>query len=151
MVPERLSSHTSACIQLYQNHGIDCSPYYLMYGKKPKLPIDIKFGLVSPQAEEYSHNKFLAKLSAQLRGCYELTDLHQCKECTCHRYQYDCKMRASELVRQKVCRGKHKIGDCWENTKYVVVEWQPNLPVYTIKPWQGEGQTQVVHRTYLCI
>ena len=53
------------------------------------------------------------------------------------------------LVRQKVFKGKHKISDHWENTKYVIVEWQPNLPVYTIKPWQEEGQTQVVHRNVI--
>ena len=53
------------------------------------------------------------------------------------------------LVRQKVFGGKHKIGDHWENTKYQVIEWQLNLPVYTIKPWQVEGQTQVVHRNLL--
>ena len=57
-------------------------------------------------------------------------------------------MRASKLtpgdlhlVRQKVFGGKHKISDCWENAKYKVIEQQPNLPVYTIKPWQEEGQT----------
>ena len=43
---------------------MDISPYYLMCGQKPMLPIDIRFGLASPQAEEHSHNKFLARLSA---------------------------------------------------------------------------------------
>ena len=53
------------------------------------------------------------------------------------------------LVRQKVFGHKHSIGDFWEITKYVVVEWQPNVPVYTIKPWQGEGWTWVVQRNLL--
>ena len=43
-----------------------------MYGWKPWLPIDIRFRLTSPQAEEQSNYKFLAKLSAMLRWCYEL-------------------------------------------------------------------------------
>ena len=30
-------------------NAMDFSPYYLMYGHKPQLPIDIKFGLTSPQ------------------------------------------------------------------------------------------------------
>ena len=50
-----------------KNHAMDFSPIYLMYRWKPRFPIDIRFGLTSPQAEECSHNKFLAKLSAQLR------------------------------------------------------------------------------------
>ena len=49
------------------------------------------------------------------------------------------------LVQQKAFGGKHKIGDHWENTKYVIVEWQPDLPVYTIKSWQWVERTQVVH------
>ena len=139
-----------------KNNATDCSPYYLMYGQKPRLAIDIRFGLASTQAEECSHNKFLAKHNAQLRWCYELVNLQQCKTSTHHKQWYDKKMRASMpelgdhcLVRQKEFGSKHKIGDFWENNKYVLVEWQLNLPVYTIKSWQGEGWTQVVHRNLL--
>ena len=53
------------------------------------------------------------------------------------------------LIRQKVFCGKHKISDHWENTKYMVVEQQSNLPVCTIKPWQEERQTWVVHKNLL--
>ena len=97
-----------------KNHAMDFSPYYLMYRWKPRLPTDIRFGLASPQAEKHSQNKFLAKLSVWLRWCYELADLHQCKESTHHKHRYDWKMRASKLepgdlclVRQKVFGGKH--------------------------------------------
>ena len=69
-----------------KNHATDFSPYYLMYGWKPRLSIDIRFALTSPQDEECSHNKFLTKLSAQLRWYYELANLHQCKESTHHKY-----------------------------------------------------------------
>ena len=129
-----------------KNNATDFSPYYVMYGRKLRLPTDIKFGLASPQAEDNSHNEFLAKLNAQLRWSYELADLYQCKESTHHKRWYDQKMRASRLesgdlclVGQNIFVGKHKISDHWENTKYVVVEWHLNLPVYTIKSWQGEG------------
>ena len=97
------------------------SLYYLMYGQKPRLPIDNRFRLASPQAEKHSNNKFLGKLNAPLKWCYELADLHQCKEYIHHKHQYDWKMIASKLepgdlclVRRKVFGGKHKIGDCWE-------------------------------------
>ena len=132
-----------------KNNATDFSPYYLMYGCKPRLPIDIQFGL-------NSCNKFLAKLSTQLWWCYKLADQHQYKESTCQKQWYDKKMRASRLepsdlcqVWQKAFGGKHKKGDCWENMKSVVVEQQLNLPVYTIKLWQGVGRTQVVHQNLL--
>ena len=41
---------------------------------KPRLPIDIKFGCISPQTKEHSHNKFVARLSGQLWQCSELAN-----------------------------------------------------------------------------
>ena len=70
-------------------NAIDFIPYYLTDGCKPQLPIDIQFGMTSPQSEEHSHNKFMAKLSAQLQWCYELADQHQHKESTCQKEWYD--------------------------------------------------------------
>ena len=63
-----------------KNHATDFRPYYLMYGQKLRLPMEIKFGLTSPQGEVHTHNKFLAKHSAQLRWCYELANIHKHKE-----------------------------------------------------------------------
>ena len=144
------SVHAYNCIK---NNTMDFSPYHLIDRSKHRLPIDIKFGLMSLQIEEYSHNRFVAKLSTQLWQCYEVADRHRCKESTCHKQWYDWKMRASRLqpgdLWQKVFTGKHKKGDHWENTKYMDVEWQHNLPVYTINPWQGEGWIWIVHRNLL--
>ena len=39
-----------------KNNATDFSLYYLMYRCKPRLPIDIKFGLTSPQTEEHFPN-----------------------------------------------------------------------------------------------
>ena len=72
-----------------KNNAIDLSLYYLMYGHKPRFPIDIKFGLTSPKTEEHSHNEFVAKLSTQLQKCYKLANRHQCKESTHDKHQYD--------------------------------------------------------------
>ena len=117
--------HTYNCTK---NNATDFSPSYLMNGHKPRLPIDIQFSLTSPQSEKHSHNKFLAKFSAQLYWSYGLADQHKCKESTHQKWQFDWKMRASRLepsniclVWQKAFGGKHKIGDYLENTEYVVV------------------------------
>ena len=59
-----------------KNHAMNFNPYHLMYGWKHGLPIKIRFGQPAPQAEKHAHNQFLAKLSARLRWCHELADLH---------------------------------------------------------------------------
>ena len=48
---------------------MDFSSYYLMYRHKPRLPIDIRFGLTYPQTEEHSNKKSVARLSTQLQQC----------------------------------------------------------------------------------
>ena len=53
-----------------KNNAKDFSPYYLMHGHNPSLLIDIKFGLTSHKTKEHSHNKFVARLSAQFQKCY---------------------------------------------------------------------------------
>ena len=63
-----------------KNNTTDLGPYCLMYGCKPRLPIDKKFSLTSPKAQEHSHNKFVARLSTSLQQCYELANRHQCKD-----------------------------------------------------------------------
>ena len=62
-----------------KNNAMDVSPYYLMYGCKPRLPINIKFGLMSHKTEEHLHYEFVAKLNKQLQKCYELANRHHCK------------------------------------------------------------------------
>ena len=117
---ERISPTLVHVYNCTKNNSIDFSSYYLMYGWKPRHPIDIRFGLTLPQAEGHSCNKFFAKHSAWLSWCYELANLHQCKESTCHVWWYDWKMRAPRLepgniclVRQKVFGSKHKNRDHW--------------------------------------
>ena len=57
-----------------KNNATDISPYFLMYGSKLQLSIDIQFGLTCPHSEKHSHSKFMARLSAQLCWCYEVAD-----------------------------------------------------------------------------
>ena len=88
-------------------HAYNCTKNnatdYLMHTWKPRLPIDIRFGLASPKAEKHSHNKFLAKLSAQLRWCYDLANLHQHMESTHHKCLYDQKRKTSKLEPGDFC------------------------------------------------
>ena len=71
-----------------------------MYGCKPQLPIDILFGLTSPQSEDCSHNK--------LWWCYELTNKHQLKESAHQKQQYNWKMRASKVKPGDLCLVQQK-------------------------------------------
>ena len=49
-----------------KNKPTEFSPYYLMFVRKPQLPIDLCFGLTIETSIEHPHNKFIQKLSERL-------------------------------------------------------------------------------------
>ena len=54
------------------------------------------------------------------------------------------------LLRHTAFKGKHKIQDRWEYIIYEVIE-QPvgKMPVFKVKPIEGDGKMKVVHRNLL--
>ena len=81
---------------------------------------------------------------------------NQEKEPHRHKWRYNYQSRCSKLepgdtilIRQKAFKGKHKIANCWENTVYVVIDRQDNLPVYKIRPLKEPGKIWVVHNSLL--
>ena len=126
-------------------------------GIHPGSQLTSSSNLPHPQAEECFHNKFLAKLSAWLRWCCELTKLNQHNESIHHKHQYDQKVRASRLeprgfclVRWKVFGGKHEIADHWENTNTWLLS-NNQISQYTLLNY-GKGKDELgwSTETYLC-
>ena len=48
------------------------SPYYLMFGRVPKLPIDIEYGVTQPQLMEKSRRNYARKLRAKLNWTFNV-------------------------------------------------------------------------------
>ena len=65
-----------------------------------------------------------------------------------HKRNHDKNIRCSQLskddivlVKRKAFQGKHKIQNRWESKPYVVMEKpHDDLPVYKVKPCQGDGK-----------
>ena len=54
------------------------------------------------------------------------------------------------LVHVTTFKGRHKMQNRWENSEYVVEkQLYPDLPVYVVCPWDGEGFSWTLHRNYL--
>ena len=47
------------------------SPYYLLYGRHPLLPIDIKFGVMTPDLSETVTLKYVKKTAEKARICIQ--------------------------------------------------------------------------------
>ena len=48
------------------------TPYFLMFGREPILPIDLEFGISNPMLVDSSHETFAKKLGKRLQWAYKV-------------------------------------------------------------------------------
>lgn len=131
------------------------APYELMFGRQPRLPVDLAFGLpVSKHC--HNHSEYVKHLKENLEKSYHLASKNAEKIMQKNQTRFDQTVTASELnvgdralVRNVRLRGKHKIADKWESTIYVVVKKAENLPVYTLRPENADKPFRTLHRDLL--
>ena len=94
------------------------SPYFLMFGRNPKLPLDIDLGIPTMEQEPTSQQNYAQKLHSKLQWAYQKAQENNKKESEHHKRYYDQKMRCMKLepddlvvVRVKALTGDHKIAD----------------------------------------
>ncbi|XP_076854679.1 uncharacterized protein LOC143509733 [Brachyhypopomus gauderio] len=126
-----------------------------MFGRQPRLPIDIAFGL-HPEHSKVSHSEYVKNLTESLTESYRLAIGHSRKQALQNKRRFDNKVRESTLVagdrvlaRNVGLRGKHKIADRWSETIYNVVKQIPDSPVYVVVPENTDGPERVLHRDLL--
>ena len=131
------------------------SPYELMFGRKPRLPIDSLFDTPVQQQTNQTTKQYIEGLKQRMKIAQDIvnkvTEAARLKMKTC----YDRKAKAAKIcigdkVLVKILKfdGKHKIEDRYEDQIYTVVG-QPdmNIPVFKVK---GEDNTEkTLHRNHL--
>ena len=130
-------------------HAYDCtkhasttySPYYLMFGRHPRLPIDIEFGLHKPNcSDNSSKSRYIQKLRRRLNYAFQKASKYSDHQARKYKQGYDKSVKGpqlheNDLVLVKIVahKGRHKLQDRWEPEEYVVIE-QPiaGTPVYKV-------------------
>ncbi|XP_027888928.1 uncharacterized protein LOC114154226 [Xiphophorus couchianus] len=132
------------------------SPYELMFGRQPRLPIDVAFGLPLEEDTSTSHLQYVQRLKTHLQDSHQLAAENSEKVMSRNKTSFDRRITTSELavgdrvlVRNVRLRGKHKLADKWEPDIYVVVKRAGNLPVYTVKPENQDKPLRTLHRDLL--
>lgn len=132
------------------------SPYFLMYGREPRLAVDVCLGLVG-QNGSCTETDYVQQLKESLSYAYDQASKSQSQSSSHQRRNYNKKVRGAVLnvgdrvlVKKVAFTGKHKLEDKWEKDVYVVVE-QPNtdIPVYTVSKENNTGRVRVLHRNLL--
>ena len=56
------------------------SPHYLMFGREPKLPLDVTLGLPNPNMEAVIHERYVKQLQSRLEWSYGVAQCRNEKE-----------------------------------------------------------------------
>ena len=128
-----------------------------MFGRQPRLPLDLAFGLPVKGKEPSSHCQYVRILRSHLEGSYQVAIENSRKVAEKNKRRFDRVGRESTLavgdrvlVRNLRLRNKHKLADRWESTVYVVTKQMGALPVYSVKPEKDEGPSRSLHRDLPC-
>ena len=131
------------------------SPYLLMFGRDPRLPIDTAFGTSHQQKQPST--KYVDSLRSRMYYAYEIAKKNVQRAQEKQKRNYDVKVNSSALdvgdkVLVKVVKfdGRHKLMNRWEEDIYLVTS-KPNLdvPVYEVRKENGSGRSRVLHRNLL--
>jgi len=132
------------------------APFFLMFGRDPRLPIDLAFGIERDTRKE-PVTSYAKNLRERLQKSYELASSAAKDAQRSQKKHYDIKVRGADiqrgdriLVKIVAFDGKHKLADKWEEDVYVVLD-QPNIdiPVFVVQREDGTGKKRTVHRNLL--
>lgn len=127
-------------------------PYELMFGRQPKLPVDLAFGLPLKDESKVTHSQYVKNLKSHLEERFRIARKNSTNS-QINKVRYDRKVTTSVLhkgdrvlVRSIWLRGKNKLADKWEGLVYVALDQHGDLPVYKVCP---ECQSEPI-RTLHC-
>ena len=133
------------------------SPFALMFGREPRLPIDLAFNIHPPLEKKQPISKYIENLKNKIRLSYDLAQKNIRKSQERQKEHYDMKVRGATvqpgdrvLVKIVAFDGRHKIADRWEEDPYIIISKpNPDIPVFKVKKENGEGRERVLHRNLL--
>ena len=148
--------HAYNCIK-HESTGF--SPYLLLFGREPKLPIDVAFGIDKDVPNSQSYSEYVTDLQNRIKESFEVVNRNANKAREKQKAYYDLKARAAKLelgdrvlVKVLAFDGKHKIADKWSEDVFIVIE-QPNIeiPIYKVRRENGSDGEKflLLHRNNL--
>ena len=121
------------------------TPYYLLFGRNPRLPIDLIFNFNQDNDGRVDYNSYVRKWREDMDEAYQIAQKTAKKAARHSKDYYD--RRESGGVRERGAPGK--LRSHWEETIHVVAErLGGDSPVHRLKPENGRGRARVLHRNF---
>ena len=131
------------------------SPYFLMFGQEPRLPVDDLLDGEDPAAHcDRPSGDWVQEHQHRLQTAFDLAGQRLAKAAGIRKARHSQKGSDSPLqpgdrvvLRNRVI-GRNKIQDRWAAIPYRIMERiNPDSPLYRVQRIDGQGQPKVVHRT----
>ena len=133
------------------------SPYYLLFGRQPRLAADVLLNLHTPGSGARCQTEYIKDLQKRLKMMYRVAQYAMKKAASRAKKHYDLRVRGSvpevgDLVLVKLVglTGKHKLADKWKSELYKIIR-KPDagIPVYVVQRCNGSGAERTLHRNML--
>ncbi|MEW8316224.1 MAG: reverse transcriptase domain-containing protein [Candidatus Thiodiazotropha endolucinida] len=134
------------------------SPFFLMFGRHPRLAVDAFLGIPQDSETVKSHPDYVDRLKLRLTTAYDKASAEAEKSAARQKSYYDEKVRHvildvgdRVLVKKKGRKGKHRLANLWEHCPYVVIgQPVPDVPVYeVVKENARNAKPRTLHRNML--
>ncbi|KAK3109186.1 hypothetical protein FSP39_024820 [Pinctada imbricata] len=132
------------------------SPYFLMYGRQPNLPVDFLLGRNSDENDvDIDIDRWVELHSEKLSFAYKCALQESRKNEKQRKQLHDSGKSENELsvgtkvyIRNRGIKGRDKIQDKWKSDPFIVIG-KPFKSVYTVKPEKDVGPVKNVNRSEL--
>lgn len=131
------------------------APFQLMFGRTPRLPVDLLFGSVLQNDQAVDYDTYVQSLMRDLAEAMRVAQVSAAKQQRRQADLYNGRVKGASvevgdrvLLANKGERGKRKLADRWENRIYTVVEKHDNTHTFKIRNSAGD-QEKVVHRNLI--
>lgn len=156
-------SHLNKLVHAYnctQNDSTGYSPFYLLFGRQPRLAIDVIFqeAYGDQQLKTKSHAEYVKRWTVEMGRTYDIACKKAGNAGLKGKQQYDKIARSVALApgdrvlvkNFKERGGPGKLRSYWEDTVHIVVgRMNSHSPVYEIKSEDGKGPIRRLHRNLL--
>ena len=153
-------SHLNKMVHAYnctKNDTTGFSPYFLFYGRHPRLAVDLLFGVgKSDQVENVTPKNYAENWATRMQEAYKIASKNASMQAQRNKHRHDSGLISPVLlpgdrvlVKNQETGGPGKLRSYWEHNIYVVVRRIEDSPVYEVKREDGNGTLRRLHRTLL--
>ena len=131
------------------------SPYFLMFGWEPRLPIDDEFNFPN-RKESATVHIYVEQLLNKLDVAFHKARENVARDASARKKYCDRNVRCHALqpgdivlVRKNLFDSNYKVADKWEDEPYMVESQMSDTPVYSVVQMAPGSTSRILHRNML--